>query len=503
MDYGGFTSIPQPSNLPSELLLKHWPFKTSAKTFLQDKDPKVKEEEEQDEDIALSILVSPISYSTKETIALLALFSFIFKLWRRRIVLIKEESIEKYATLKDFERVIRNAEEATEEYKHSICKEYYKEREKNCLQQKKRLEDALSTVWEEKEKARFRTTEKDLVRFQSQTARLCSLLGLELDFLDYLDEIPQEHRNHRPVCEWIEIFLQENSESLAPEDTNCLTKELLESIGFDPLSTSTETIMKRSLAGSRKQHIEACEWAQLFITDEFKYNILLSQQISNFPIQSCISNTWVPLTNIFEEEVESNIDLSQVSIMNLVKEECTLSDLQTALSALMPQDDETVTLYHGTDYESVRQILFRGIYLNAGRQKRDFSCGKGFYLSVTMDDAFKWAKSTTRKPAVVVFVCNRGSFDNAKKLDLNENEEKWQEIVSSFRTGRRTAMTKKIVKPFDLIEGPMARVARNETSGELVLEPKPSSKQICLISDDFAEEFQSYLHSIIFFAEIW
>ena len=503
-----FRPIPQRSNLPSKLQLKQRPSRSPTKTFLQAKRPKMQEDEEEEDDeeeggdIVLIVVSRSASETVKQMIESLELFSFVFKLWRRRIGSIRNENNDKFTTLADFEQAIRNAEEATKEYKQSICKEYYKEREEICLEQKRRLEHALSIVWKEKKKARFRMTEEDLVRFQSETAYNCYLLGLELDFLDYLDEIPEEHRNHRPLCEWIEIFLQENSESLAPSSKNYLTKELLQSIGFDPLSTSIETIMTRSLHGSAQQHIETCEWAQLFITDEFKYNILLSQKISKFPFQSSITNVWVPLTNIPEEEVESNIDVSQVNVMNLVMEECTLGDLETVLSALMTQDDENIALYHGTDYESARQILFRGIYLHAGRQKRDFSSGKGFYLSDSVDDAFCWAKSTTGKPAVLTFVCNKRWFSKAKNLKLNNDEEKWREIVSSFRTGRRTAITKQTVKPFDLIEGPMAKLVRNETSGELVFEPKPSSKQMCLISDDFAKEFQQCLHSIVFFAKI-
>lgn len=49
-----------------------------------------------------------------------------------------------------------------------------------------------------------------------------------------------------------------------------------------------------------------------------------------------------------------------------------------------------------------------------------------------------------------------------------------------------------------MIEEPMTRLMRDETSDELVFEPKPSSYQICLISDVFAEEFEKTLHSIVF-----
>ena len=59
-------------------------------------------------------------------------------------------------------------------------------------------------------------------------------------------------------------------------------------------------------------------------------------------------------------------------------------------------------------------------------------------------------------------------------------EKKWREIVSSCR-----------------FEGPAATITRNE-SGELVIEAKPSSYQICLISEDFADNFRETLHSVMF-----
>ena len=134
----------------------------------------------------------------------------------------------------------------------------------------------------------------------------------------------------------------------------------------------------------------------------------------------------------------------------------------------------------------------------AGRQKRDFSCGSGFYLTNNFDEALNWANNTTAKPAVLIFRVNRREHLNhdARKLNLHENVEQWSEIVSSFRSGKRTAKTRKSLREHDLIEGPAATVTRNE-SGELVIEQKPSSYQMCLNSDDFADRFREALHSIV------
>ena len=83
---------------------------------------------------------------------------------------------------------------------------------------------------------------------------------------------------------------------------------------------------------------------------------------------------------------------------------------------------------------------------------------------------------------MLVFKVNRQEYlDHAEKLNLFENEQRWIEIVN------------------DLIEGSVGRKRRNEVSDGTVFDPKPFSYQMCLNSDDFADTFQTTLHSVIFF----
>ena len=85
------------------------------------------------------------------------------------------------------------------------------------------------------------------------------------------------------------------------------------------------------------------------------------------------------------------------------------------------KDDQNNVLFHGTDHQSACDILFRGIDLCKGRQKRD------------------------------------------------------------------------------LMEGPVSTMKTNESTGEFVFSPKPSSYQMCLISDSCADTLRQSLHSILFF----
>ena len=453
-----------------------------------------------DGQLVAPVILVPRFFESKVEMAKLENRSFVFKLWLRRINIIRCENYDKYTSLQDLEHAIYEAQEAIEEYKEFIIKNYYNMKKLDEMGPSfaDRLETSINKVLEEQEKTSFEFTTEDFDRFRCPNARLSALLGLKLDFLDRLKEVPSEHFEHRTLGDWIVTFLRNNidRETFTSTYNNVVTKELLEAFGFDPLSTSVETIISRSR--NMQHHIEACEWAEVFIRDEVKYHPLLYSLTVPFPFQAILTNSWFQLMSSTDEESECEVDSCEVNIMNLVTEECKASNItQAILDEFLPREEQL--LYHGTDHFSAADILLRGIDLSAGRQKRDFSCGSGFYLTNSLDSALNWAKSTTAKPAILVFKVNGDILNDARPLNLINNEERWSEIVSSFRSGRRTAKTRKSLNSFDFIEGPVATLAPSESSEEVVFEPKPSSHQICLISDEFGETFHQTLHSIIYY----
>ena len=431
----------------------------------------------------------------------LELRSFVFKVMLRRIDMTRENDKEKHTNFQDLQNAIHNAQEVIKKRKYLIPKVGFQEDSRFSGRQST-LVRVLTKVREEKEKAQFKMTEEDYKLLKSDTAQLCSLLGLKLDFLDGFEEMAPEHRHHRTMADWIKISLKDNA---VKANENSLSKEMLQSIGFDPSSAAIKTVMARSeFQGSMEQHMEACEWAQLFVEDEFKYNPLLSPPTPMFPFRCSLTNTWFDLTSIPDKERESNINFDCVRIINLPTTQsnaCSNAQAKLSESPALPQDDQNIVLYHGTDHESARQILLRGIYLYAGRQRRDFSSGKGFYLTNRIDNAWNWAKSLSARPAILSFVVSREYMENKpRKLDLKDDEEKWKKMVSSFRNDKVTAkMLEDLDQSYDLIEGPIARVTKSEASDELECKAKPSSYQLCLISEKFAEDFEKTLHSIIFF----
>lgn len=287
--------------------------------------------------------------------------SFIFKLWLRQILLTSESEGEKAknANPQDFEHAIYSAQEVIARYLSFIYKKkenYNTEKlETMLLYYEKHLEEVCSKVLAEKARSGFEMSEENEDRYVNcPNSRLCSLLGLRLDFLDRLKEIPPRFRDHRPPLDWITTFLWNNFKSLSKKSS--LNRELLLSIGFDPLASAVDTILAR--ASNMAHHIEACEWAERFIIDEFKYNILLCQHGGKSQFEGNRKNEWFQLPKEEEEQVFQAP--SSVFIMNLEVKGSEISQrTQDLLSEC--EGDEHLYLFHGTDHESAGNILREGM----------------------------------------------------------------------------------------------------------------------------------------------
>ena len=416
--------------------------------------------------------------------------TLIIKLRLRRTQQTKQDQQK---SLQDFEnKLYRVLSESVEPFKKFLASKKSKDLTDLPMLQHylEMLSEACDGLMKEKMKVNFQMHEEDRRRLHKYTVFVCSLLGLRLDFLDRLEEMPSETRDHQTLDYWIVNFLRNNNETLTRTEKNSSYKEQLYAIGFDRLSSAVETILER--AGSMEQHIDACEWAERRVQDEFKYNFLLSLQNERFPFEIDGRAEWLERDGVF--------------IANVVTKKSESSSKTQSMLGMFERlyDEQQFVLFHGTDHKSACDIMSgRGIHLEAGRTKRDFSSGAGFYLTQNLDDALSWACSTTVKPAILVFRVELDFLNKASKLDLNEGDglTKWREIVNFFRLDRGPRNIRSSLSAYDLIEGKSAIATRSETTNGNVLmfEQNPSSYQMCLISEKFAEMFQEKLHSIFFY----
>ncbi|PFX15864.1 Nitrogen permease regulator 2-like protein, partial [Stylophora pistillata] len=295
-----------------------------------------------------------------------------------------------------------------------------------------------------------------------------------------------DHQVHMSICnkdaltssEW-DITTQQNNYTALSDlsGKNSLSKELLHDIGFDPLSLTADLIMER--ASSLAKHIDPCDWAEIFIQDEFRCNPFLNSDDnqlarSEFPFQSTKIHEWFQVSLSKRNVTEGNPE----SYVNIVNVQGWISASEIPCHSI---EEQFENLYHGTDHDSAVDILNgRGIHLPAGRQKRDFSSGKGFYLTKSFEDAYKWAKRKSVKPAVLVFRPKHDEFWNNEKIQRltllsNENPEEWKEIVALFRSGKQSTKKREILRDYDLIEGSVAKVSH--VSGHLEYKAIPLSYQ--------------------------
>ena len=180
--------------------------------------------------------------------------------------------------------------------------------------------------------------------------------------------------------------------------------------------------------------------------------------------------------------------------------EVKLNELQ-----LFDELDEFELFFHGTSHKNATAIT-GGIRLTQGRQRREFSHGDGFYVFSDFFEARSWAASFfyDYESAVLVFRVKKMELrgdNNNNGLDLTGMKQKkeWQELVNIFRCAKlpKINKTKKTLKEYDFIEGPVAAYGREVY--EKFPTPKDDSYQLCVRSKRCVELFNRSLCAVIYF----
>jgi len=96
-------------------------------------------------------------------------------------------------------------------------------------------------------------------------------------------------------------------------------------------------------------------------------------------------------------------------------------------------------VYHGSDVPIEIPRL--------GRSKRDKDFGKGFYTTLIIDQATRWA-SRFETPCVSEYLLKLSS--DLKVLEFKRMTEEWLDLIVAFRTGKEPK------EQYDIIIGPMA-----------------------------------------------
>lgn len=207
-------------------------------------------------------------------------------------------------------------------------------------------------------------------------------------------------------------------------------------------------------------------------------------------------NTWF--------KVHSDIVNEPVNVINVDKDgdksKCYAQDY-SKFPRTPVEDDKYDIFYHGTLASHAKVILEDGIHLSSGGQKLDFSDGNGFYLTNNFGDVWPNVRWSKRKPpcsAVLVYKVDKSKLRRKfRALDLQSSEEKWRDIVWTFRNSEADDAFINGLNA-DFIEGPICSGGVNYRKRENCI-PVPDSHQLCVRSKCCAELFDESLLSVVFF----
>lgn len=233
---------------------------------------------------------------------------------------------------------------------------------------------------------------------------------------------------------------------------------------------------------------------------EWRSSSCLTVKRSCFPYQKDTLNEWFSSENpllVEDKERERTLNIMNVN-KNGKSTKCyrTLKD-----GKLFPESlagDSFEAYYHGTNHTGAQKIIENGIKLSAGKMAQDFSCGDGFYLFQSFDEALNWAGHRHGNPAVLCFRVKKTELrgDSYRRLDLSGNKQKWEEVVSKFWQVKNLRTIRKEFREYHFIEGPQASWKNRQLHKPIQLN---GTYQLCVREKICARLFDQNLHSIVFF----
>ncbi|XP_046846814.1 uncharacterized protein LOC124440462 [Xenia sp. Carnegie-2017] len=264
---------------------------------------------------------------------------------------------------------------------------------------------------------------------------LCSVLGLKDEFACRLLEISPHMREHRSEKENLLRFLKEFKEEDSIENLRDSedVAEILCKIGFT--KHRSQFIAKWITNMPDPDHKPILSWVETYIENHFKYDILLNDQVSDFPFKNDNQNEWFTVSiPRFDKEGK---DSHQVNVINVARQKDALNHVISIVSKLNENNPVTEVYFHCTDHNSAVDILEIGIELGFGRDKLDFSDGEGFYMVNNAKFSLAHYGMTSTHPAIIMFDVSPQKLSKFKGIDLSsaEKEEDWNSIVEYFHSG--------------------------------------------------------------------
>ena len=211
------------------------------------------------------------------------------------------------------------------------------------------------------------------------------------------------------------------------------------------------------------EHLTTAQWAGEHISHEFNHNILLAGHQKESSVTTPY-NTHGEYDKEFRVPTEDGQHVKAIDTWmdeNIADVELFHNYRKQAQNSL----SEAEFFFHGTDHKSALNIVREGIDVEASKFGRDFSDGKGFYLSTDFEKAHEWpmrralAKKRKASTAVLVFKASTDIFQETDGKTFRDDCDEWRSVVTFFRSNKskyETPLQKKQYKRLKYIFGPMS-----------------------------------------------
>lgn len=324
---------------------------------------------------------------------------------------------------------------------------------------------------------------------------LSAILGIKVTFVKYMQCCDQEIRNHEPNDYWVENFICEYMRGTDnwPGGSYDVGIAALEHMQF---TNSRATILVKWLGSKQLHQQQTLEyWVRAWIEDMFKYNILLAEDVQQFP--------WGDITDqiICKSVLTDEGDEVAVGVLNSQE-----NNFEPIVHSLVDCDstdpgDQCTLFFHGTDHLSAVSLVVDGISPSHGSRKQDFSDSRGFYLYANFNAALQWAQMKSKKPAVIIYRVPSDLLSSFTGVHLVSADKAakgcwdlWTFVVSKSRSGH--SIKKCNVNNgsawrsnSDFIVGPQCTEPSRIDDGDADASSKAGVQQTCILTDRLAQAF--------------
>ena len=378
--------------------------------------------------------------------------------------------------------------------------------------------ESLLKINEEGTEARF-----GIGPVASPKASLGSTLGLNEDFDKWIEGLG-EYRNHRSDQEWVDTFLDDNSESIeiAKGTLQKPPKERLVALGYTSDKADEISAWIEAIDDDYREHNSLLDWAKTYTSDELQ----CGQEAPLFVPPKRPQSEWRSIDIAREGEGTIPSLKYQTNFIYLVNGQDNSYMRRNRVRYPPPSDDQYLYLYHATSQATANHILSGKWYKSP--RKKDFSYAgrEGFYMSTEFSHAWGWARVRPQRnalPAILVFKLKKEDLIGYHILHLNSNgfpeftsgdtlvqlnppigtKAIWTEVIRLCRVGAWIRDdVYKVYKEHQAVHGYMCSNGGVLTSETEIEQHDPPKDQYCIIKPRmFHEIIWPNIDGVLYFAE--